>query len=348
MLNLISFLIVIAICVISHEGGHFAAAKWRNVLVHEFSFGMGPNLFRKKIGETSWSLRAFPIGGFVKLEGEDETETELRPENYDPLRSLGHKKPWERLIIIAAGAAVNLLLAWLLTAAYLSGYGVYDLNRPVIGTIIQRTPAQKSSLLPGDLIISINGIKLHKWEDISNNIRNTRNKNGDFVIVYKRNGKQNTTSLNIPIDKEYKVRLLGIRPRLTTYPIYKSLSESFSYSWQASLAILKALVTLITGKVHTEITGPVGIAVMAGDAFRSGFWAFIGFLGIINLNLGLLNLLPFPALDGGRIFFILIEMLTKHKVPEKWEAYIHYCGFIILVMLIVYVTGKDIMHLMQH
>lgn len=345
MLNIISFIIVIAICVISHEGGHFVAARWRKVSVNEFSFGMGPQLFKKQIGETSWSLRAFPIGGFVKLEGEDESEDVQKHENQ---HSLNNKRPWERLVIIAAGAIVNLLLAWLLTAAYLYGCGIYDLNKPTVGTIMQGTPAQHASLAPGDTIISINGIKLHKWEDISINIKSTKVKSNSFVIVYSHKGMFETKTINIPIDKRYKERLLGIRPQVVRYPIYKSLIESLNYSWQGSVAILKALVMLITGSARTGVTGPVGIAVMAGDAFKSGFWAFVGFLGIINLNLGLLNLMPFPALDGGRIFFILIEMLTKHKVPEKCETFIHYCGFIVLIMLIIYVTGKDILHLIQH
>ena len=142
MISIISFLIVISICVISHEGGHYLAAKWRSVLVHEFSFGMGPAIWSRQKGETLWSFRVLPIGGYVKLEGEDPGITDGTDKvQYAPARSLCNKKPWERLVIIAAGASVNLVLAWILTAAYLSGYGIYDIKNTTVGIVMEAKPA---------------------------------------------------------------------------------------------------------------------------------------------------------------------------------------------------------------
>lgn len=345
MINLLSFLIVISICVISHEGGHYISARWRGVLIHEFSFGMGPSLWSRQKGETLWSLRAFPIGGFVKLEGEDSSEEEPKPEGYDPSRSLSAKKPWERLTVLASGAAVNLMLAWLLTAALLAGYGVMDLEKPMIGKIMEETPAYTAGIKPGDIIRSINGKDLNKWSDIRETIQGKETKDDHFRITVRRGEETLDLDIDIPVDPVHGGRLLGVQPGRITYPIHTALQKSLGYSWNMGTEILRGLWMVLTRKVQSDVVGPVGIAVMAGDALKQGIWSFIAFLGVINLHLGLLNLLPFPALDGGRIIFILAEMATGKKVPEKWEALIHYGGFMILISLIILVTGKDIIRL---
>ncbi len=346
MISLISFLIVISICVISHEGGHYLAAKWRNVFVHEFAFGMGPAIWSKQKGETLWSVRALPIGGYVKLEGEDPgIDDGEKPADYDAGRSLCNKKPWEKLVIIAAGASVNLVLAWLITALYLTGYGVYDFENTAVGMIMDSKPAQSAGLRTGDVLKSINGVELHKWSDIRENIMNSKTSGDDFEITYQRGSETVSVKITIPADKAHGGRLLGVQPLQVKYPITKAVTHAFSYSWNMGMEILKGMWMVITGQVKSEVVGPVGIAVMAGDAFKQGFWSFIAFLGIINLHLGLLNLLPFPALDGGRIVFIAVEMLSGRKIPEKFESYAHYAGFVLLITLIVFITGKDILKL---
>ena len=345
MISIISFLIVISICVISHEGGHYLAARWRNVLIHEFSFGMGPAIFSRQKGETLWSLRAFPVGGFVRLEGEDSSGDEPKPEGYDPSRSLSAKKPWERLLVLASGASVNLMLAWLLTAALLAGNGVMDLERPLVGKIMEGTPAFSAGIESGDIIKSINGKELSKWSDIRDTIQNKDIKSDRFQVILERGDRTLDLDINIPVDPAHGGRLLGVQPGRITYPLHIALQKGLGYSWNMGFEILRGLWMVITRQVQSDVVGPVGIAVMAGDAFKQGIWSFIAFLGVINLHLGLLNLLPFPALDGGRIIFILAEMITGKKVPEKWESLIHYSGFIILISLIIFVTGKDIIKL---
>ncbi len=346
MISLISFLIVIGICVISHEGGHFAAARFCGVMVHEFSFGMGPVIWHKKKGETQYSVRAFPVGGFVRLEGE-EGETPEQPACCGPERSLANKKPWERILIMGAGASVNIALAWLLTALYLSGFGAYNLSAPKLGSVMENTPAFVAGLKSGDIIKSIDGKPLSEWADIQKNIRSKEKRGDRFEIVVERGGEEKHFTVDIPLSQAPGGRLLGVRPQLEKYSLQRALSVSFGYSWRMSLGILRSLWLTLTGRIKADVTGPVGIAAMAGDAFAGGLWSFVAFLGMISLNLGLLNLLPFPALDGGRIVFVLVEIVTRRKVPEKIEAMIHYAGFMILIALILLVTGKDIYRLIH-
>lgn len=346
MISVISFLIVISICVISHEGGHYLAARWRGVLIHEFSFGMGPALWSKRRGETLWSIRAFPIGGYVRLEGEDNEGSDREgTAAIDPSRSLLYKKPWERLLILSSGAVVNLLLAWLLTAALLVGSGVFDLSRPAVGVIIANTPAQAAGLRSGDLIKSINGSALNEWSDIRKTIQDVSIDSDEFTIVIERDGEAIEMTVSIPLNEGQGGRMLGVQPMYIYYPLHKALARGLSYSWQMGADIIRGLWQVISGRIKSEVVGPVGIAVMAGDALKRGVWPFLAFLGVINLHLGLLNLMPFPALDGGRIIFVLFEMITRRKIPVKWEAYVHLGGFAILIAIIVLITGKDIVSL---
>ena len=344
MLAIISFIIVIGICVISHEGGHFLAAKWRNVYVHEFSFGMGPALLSKQRGETKYSIRAFPIGGFVKLEGEDSASDE---ENSDipKQRALYAKKPWERVIILFAGVAVNLLLAWVLFSGYLFANGTYDTKTATIGEVLSNTPAMQLALQKGDLIKSINGIEIKHWADISKTL--AKLEQDEVNISYARNGMLLQANVNIPFDRARGNRLLGVKPQKIKYTLFESMGQAFQFSWNMSCAIIKSIFNVLLGKNKEDISGPLGIAVMSKEAAEQGFWSFVAFLGIINLNLGLMNLLPFPALDGGRIVFAVAEMVTGKKVSSRFEAWVHNIGFIILILLIIFVTGLDLLKLFR-
>lgn len=350
MTSIVSFLIVISICVISHEGGHYLAAKWRGVLVHEFSFGMGPVIFSRWRGNTLWSVRAFPIGGFVSLEGEDSGgEGKEQPNAVaaaEPAsNSLQGKRPWERLLILAAGAGVNLVLAWLLTAALLVGAGTLDLSRPAIGVILPGTPAQEAGLQPGDVIKSINGAPLSVWADIRAAVQSEKAPGDAFELEIERGGQIVRQTIEIPRSGADGTRILGVQPMVVKYHVFKAIAYGLGYSWEMGIGIIRGLFLAVSGKLKSDVVGPVGIAVMAGDALRGGAWSFLAFLGIINLHLGLINLFPFPALDGGRIFFVLLEIVSRRKVPEKWESYAHLAGFAVLITLIILITGKDIIRL---
>lgn len=338
LLSLLSFLLVIAICVIAHEGGHYFAARWSDIQVHEFSFGMGPQIWSRRKGETLWSLRAFPVGGFVRLAGMDEGgEGELT----DPTRTFPVKSPFQRFVVLASGATVNLVLAVLLTVVLLWGKGVVDMASTTIGSVMRGYPAEELGLVPGDQIISVNGEVLAGWNSLSATLQKEALK-GALRLEIDREGRRFYLNTTLPVDPTQGIPLLGVRPQVIAYPLHKALLKAFGYVWLLAAEIIRGLVLWIFGKTDVTMTGPVGIAGMAGDAVRQGFWAFISFLAVINLHLGILNLIPFPALDGGRIIFVFLEMVIGKKISTKWENAIHLVGFFVLIGLILFVTWTDL------
>jgi regulator of sigma E protease len=337
---LLSFLVVIGVCVIIHEGGHYAAAVWRKVKVHEFAFGMGPGILTKRAKSgTLWAWRLFPIGGFVRMEGDDDEPR--AGDTPDPSKSFNSKRSWERFIIIAGGAFMNILLAWILTTIFLSANSINDLQSPVVGALMPEYPAEIMGALPGDRVLSINGKAISEWPEIRKTLQSL---DSDEVSITVRRGEEELTlSGTIPFSKEQGARLWGVQPSKIKYPLHKAAFVGMSYCWDMSVAIYQGLKGMILGTVKPDVMGPVGIARMAGDMVSQGFWMFIMFLAVINLNLGFMNLLPLPALDGGRLVFLFGEMVSGRKFPEKWENRIHLAGLVLLLALIAFVTWQDIM-----
>jgi len=345
VINALSFLVVIGICVISHEFGHYITAKRNGIQVHEFSFGMGPCIYQKKVGETVWSLRSIPIGGFVRLAGMGE---EKDGEQVLPGMDFGGKPAWRRFIVLASGSIANIVIAILLTAFLLSTHGVLDLNSTKIGKVLKGYPAEKYGLEKGDIIIEVGNQAVENWKEMSEAIRNIGNKPGPVKIKIKKEGKVKEIFAEIPVDPEYGYPLLGVQPARVTYNPISAVFKSVDYIWGFSVQILEGIVRWITGRSDVSVTGPLGIATLAGQAAKEGFWSFLSFLALINLHLGVLNLFPFPALDGGRLIIVIAEMAFRRRIPEKWEQYIHLVGFIVLLSLLVAVTWKDLVKILTH
>lgn len=334
MVSLISFLVVIGVCVIIHELGHFAVARRFNILVHEFSFGMGNALYSKKRGDTTWSFRLFPIGGFVKLAGMGETDDDGCPPN----KLFSSKSPLQRAAVLAAGSFNNIVLAWFLMAFLLTAHGFLDISTATVGEIIPGYPAQEIGLQKGDVITEVNGEKITTWQSMSEAIKASKS---DMDFKVKRGEELLSLKAKLKADEDGSP-LLGVRPAFRRMGIFEAASKSMGYTWAMGTEILRGIYLLVTGAQQGEITGPVGIASMAGEVARRGWWDFIAFLAIINLQLGLLNLLPLPALDGGRLLFLSFEAVTRRKVPEKIENAVHYVGLALFIVLTIFVTWKDI------
>lgn len=344
IINLLSFLVIIAICVVAHEYGHYRTAIAMGIQVHEFSFGMGPILYQYAGKKNLWSVRLFPIGGFVRLAGMEEEE---EGEDIEPGMGFQEKSPLARLAVLFAGPMANIVMAFMLTAILLWGHGILDLDSTTIGETIPGFSAQKIGLRSGDLITDINGKAVIDWQSMANMIHSLAPEE-TLDIKFTRDGRVMNLTGTAHVDPEYGVPLLGIRPQRLTFPPIKALGKSLTYTFKMTISMLQGIYAWLTGQTKVDVSGPVGIATMAGQAAKQGIWAILSFLAIINLNLGIVNLFPFPALDGGRIIFITGELITGKRLPEKIEGYIHFAGFMILIGLIALITWKDILKLIAN
>ena len=343
MASLLSFIVVIGVCVVVHEYGHYITARLLGVQVHEFAFGMGPVIYKRKGKYALWSVRAFPVGGFVRLAGMDE---ENEGEMVEPGRAFYDKAPWRRFLILVNGSMANVLLALLLTAFFLTGHGVVNLGATVVGEIMEGYPAESAGILPGDSILKVNDAEVAAWAPMSEAIRKEALKGPVHFSVGRGDEILSITAEILP-DKSQGIPLFGIRPAMKKYPLKEAFSSSLSHTINMSIDMLRGIARWIAGTEKVDVTGPVGIASMAGDAARRGLWTFLSFLALINLNLGLINLLPFPALDGGRLIFTAGEMVVRRRLPPKVENYIHMTGFFLLIALILYITWQDVVRLFE-
>ena len=342
--SLVAFIVVIAVCVIVHEYGHYITAKILGVQVHEFAFGMGPAILQHRNPKTNmlWSWRLFPVGGFCRLAGMNEDEED---EEVIPGMGFDEQPAWKRFLILLNGSLFNILLAVLLMAFFLFGHGVMNMESTKIGEILPGFPSEIAGIKVSDEIISVNGEKVTQWREMSEKIRVESAKNEKVNFEIKRNDEILNFEISVPINKEYGRAMLGISPSYMRYGFFHALRSSLGYTYRMTLMMFRGLYELITRQQEADVTGPVGIASMSGQAMRSGFWNFITFIAIIALNLGIMNLFPIPALDGGRLLFVLLEMVLRRRLPEKVENWIHTAGFVILISLMILVTFKDVYNL---
>jgi regulator of sigma E protease len=344
IVSFISFVIVIGICVLVHEYGHYITARLLGVQVHEFAFGMGPvvkQIERRGEARMLWSWRLFPVGGFCRLAGMGEDADD---EAVLPGMGFNEQRAWKRFFILLNGSLGNIALALVLTAFFLYGHGYMDMKDTKIGTLMEGFPAKLAGFQTGDRIVRVNGKPVSEWREMSASLREAA-REGDVTFTIEREGETLDITTPIPFSKEHGTPMLGITPALKRYTALGAVQNAAGYIREMTGLLLRGLWDWIAQKQEMEVTGPIGIASMSGRAMREGAWSFVTFLAMISLNLGLLNLLPFPALDGGRIVFVLLEMLLRRRLPEKVENWIHTTCFVLLLILMVFVTWQDIYRL---
>ena len=330
-----------------HELGHFLSAKLLDVQVNEFAICMGPVLWQKKKGETTYSLRAIPIGGFCAMEGEDE-------ESDNP-RAFPQKSWWRRLIILAAGSFMNFVAGFLVIVLLYTGASAY--SAPIVTDFFEGCPLESSDgLQVGDELYKIDGRRVYLYSDVGMLL--SRNKTGVYDVVVKRNGEL----VELP-DFEMKPQLYMVDGQQEyKYGLYfgtvpGGFSNCLKYSWYTAMDFARlvwmSLEDLVSGLVSvSDMSGPVGIVSTISEVgnqsatVRDGLQN-IAYLGaFIAINLAVMNMLPLPALDGGRIFLLLVNSLftaiTKKKIPAKYEAYVHTAGMVLLLGFMAFVTFKDI------
>ncbi|MDR3232042.1 MAG: RIP metalloprotease RseP [Synergistaceae bacterium] len=342
--SFVAFVIVIGICVLVHEYGHYITARLLGVQVHEFAFGMGPVLKQvRQQNETRmlWSWRLFPVGGFCRLAGMGE---ENEDEAVVPGMGFNEQPAWKRFLILLDGSLNNIILALILTAAFLYGHGVLDMNDTKIGTLMDGYPAERSGFEIGDRIVAVNGKSVSEWREMSTSLRESATL-GDVDFTVEREERTFHIKMPIPVSREQGYPMLGITPALVRYTASEAIKNAAGYIKDMTRLMLRGIWEWITRQQEVDVTGPIGIASMSGRAMREGTWSFVTFLALISLNLGLLNLFPFPALDGGRIIFVFLEMILRRRLPEKVENIIHTAGFVLLICLMVLVTWQDIWRL---
>ncbi len=356
--TIIVFFIVLSILVLIHECGHFIAAKKNGVKVEEFGFGLPPRLFGIRRGETLYSLNLLPFGGFVKVFGEEASEvSDKKLSEADKARSFVHKKPLQKTIILTAGVLANFLLGWVIIT-YLFVKGIPAPSKTItVEKVIENAPAYSAGIKAQDVIVSISSpaktILVDELGDISSA---TKEFAGQEVIIKLLRNKEPITVTAVPRQNPPKNEgSLGIvitNYVIKKYPIWSAPFYGLVEAVATTALILKelavALVKFITLQgAGIQVAGPVGIAKLTGTAARTSLDALLQLIGILSLNLAVINILPFPALDGGRLAFVIYETVTRKKINPHTEQKLNFAGFAILIGLILLVTAHDIISLVK-
>lgn len=360
-MNILIFLIILLVLVISHEFGHFIVAKKSGIRVDEFSFGFPPKLFGKKFGETSYNFNLLPFGGYVKIFGENPDEDSINGPDKD--RSFVNKPRYIQAAVLVAGVVMNFLVAWLLlTVGFLSGLptsvsvapegSVIKNQALTITSVLPNSPAEKAGLKTGDKIISLNAKTYLNPENVQSFIKSH---DGDEVSVLIERAKDQQEIIVVPEKGEDSgVPMIGISMDIIgtmKLPVHKALFEGLKLSWQVTEQTVSGFYNLIKGAIMgqgdmSSITGPVGIVGVVGDAAKFGFVYLLSFTALISINLAVINLIPFPALDGGRLLFLLIEKIKGSRIKPQISNMVNMVGFGLLMLLMAIITYNDIAKLL--
>ncbi|TSC80926.1 MAG: hypothetical protein G01um101429_51 [Parcubacteria group bacterium Gr01-1014_29] len=358
MFTLLIFLAVIAVLVLSHEFGHFIVAKWKGMRVDEFGFGFPPRLFGKQYGETFYSINLLPLGGFVRVWGEDSSSEALAKED-DSARNFAMRSAWDRFLVLVAGVAMNMVLAYVLftlghgigiPSVVGSGEGARDAVVRVV-EVVPDSPAHQVGMVPGDAIVELESLsETMRIVDVVNVQEFVKRHAGEelTIVIARSDGEQH---LAVALREEAPAGegLLGIamaKIGIVRTPWYRAPWEGLKTTIYTTKAVSVGLASFFTNIFSADITGsvagPVGIAQIAGEATRLGFVYLLQLVAVLSINLAVLNLLPIPALDGGRIFFLIIEKLRGAPVPLHISQFAHTAGFVALIFLMLVVTYFDL------
>ncbi len=341
LLTTVAAILIFAVLIFIHEFGHFIVAKLTGVGVNEFALGMGPKLISRKKGETLYSLRLIPIGGFCAMEGEDE---DTGSEN-----CFSRKKPYIRLMILAAGAFMNILLGFVLTLAMLIPQESFV--APKVENVVPSGAAEQAGLLPGDEILRANGRRIHVMDDLSWEIANNTEDAYSLHLTVKNGGEKRIVSI-VPDTADGKTSY-GIILKTEQNNVLKSVKNATYKTIFYSRVIVDSFVNMLRGKVSlSQMSGPIGIVSEIGTAVEEtrsqgweGFQNLMFLTILLTINLGVFNLIPLPALDGGRILFVFIEMIRRKPVPVDKEAVVHFIGFAILIAFSIFIAFKDVVRI---
>lgn len=347
IIDIVIFVFILGVIVIIHEFGHLIAAKHFHVFCKEFSIGMGPLLWQKKNKETNFSIRLFPIGGYVSMAGEDGEVADIPYE-----RTIQGIKKWKQIIVMAAGAIMNIVLAWVLFVSITAVQGqVATPGLPQIGGVKSDSPAQKAGIKSGDIIKRIESENQKKdvktWNDVTTFIQYYH---GSTTLLLDRNGKNITVEINPQYDKKENMYMMGVYQDSNSYKIKDiKIWEAIPYGTQKMVssvtAIIDALGKIVQGEGLKNLSGPIGIYKTTSQITKEGILSSIALVGLLSVNVGIFNLLPIPILDGGRILIILVESITRRRLSERMQTIVMTCGLLFLIAIMVFSTWNDITQL---
>ncbi len=325
------------VLIIIHEFGHFIAAKLLGVRVNEFAVGFGPKLFAKQWGETKYAFNLIPLGGYCAMEGEDEDSTDSK--------AFCNKAPWRRFLIVVMGALFNLLLGVIIVAIILAPTDRFATT--TIAEFQENASSYATGLQENDTILKVDGRKIFTTYDLSYAFTNV--KDGKIDILVERNGEKkelkdvtfNTETYEGVDFLTVDFKVYGEEKTIGTY-IKNTVKTSISYC----LVIWRSFIDLLSGKYGlSAVSGPVGVTVVIANAAKQSLQNLLPLMAFISINLGIFNLLPIPALDGGRLLFILFEMIFRKPVPQKYETIVHTIGFAVLIGFMILIVAKDVLSL---
>jgi len=344
-MTLIYFIIILGVIIFIHEFGHFIFAKKSGVHVYEFAIGMGPKIFSKKPknSETEYSLRLVPLGGFCAMAGEDVEDSNLPKD-----KQLSNKTWFQRFMVIFAGPLFNFILAFLLLFFIGLVFGS-PATKPVVGAIEKDSPAEKAGLEVGDTIVSINNKKVYNWDQILMKLQLINSEDGVEFKIRDETGNEEIIEI-FPkkiVEDDVVTYRFGVG---STSVRERGLVSSISYAGSKLVSLTESMGTvlggLFTGKISVaNVSGPVGIYSVVGEQAKAGFDSILYLIAYLSINVGFINLVPFPAFDGGRILFLIIEKFKGSPVSPKVENMFHNIGFFILIGLMLLVTLNDILRL---
>lgn len=365
-MGIVLAILLFSLIVIIHELGHFLLAKANGIEVFEFSLGMGPTLLKKQIGDTLYCIKLLPLGGSCMM-GEDEIEiqntdtiheekidqpeeTTDEPEETVQIGNFNEKSVWARMSVIVAGPIFNFILAWIFATIMIMWIGYNDTE---VGSVVDGSVAQEAGIQEEDTIISMNGRNIYLWSEIS--IYNQLHPGKTIVVEYERGGEQYEVTITPQLDEETGSYLVGITSAgYDTGNVFTAVKYGIYTVRYWIFTVFDSLRLMVTGNVGwNDISGPVGIVAVVDDAYESSAsygWGVV-ILNLMNLtvllsaNLGVMNLLPIPALDGGRLVFLVIEAVRGKRIAPEKEGMVHLIGFVALMALMVVIMFNDILKL---
>lgn len=330
-MSIVYTLLILCVLIVTHEFGHFIVAKLNGIYVKEFSLGMGPKLLQWGKNETKYSIRLFPIGGYVSMDGEDEAS--------DDPRAFCNKGVLQRMSVVFAGPFMNFVFAILFFIISFMYFGT-PVTDSVIGEVKVGGPAYNAGLQDGDVVLSIDGEKTADWNDMTESIYPAAGKT--LVFEIDRNGEVFKTEVTPQYNEEYGYAVIGINQHIEKANLFESIKLGCVKTYEFTVLLIKTLWQMITGQTAVDVAGPVGMVSIVNQYANMELMYLFMLSGILSINLGVINLIPFPAMDGFRLVSLAIEGVRGKPLPAEKEGMINFVGIIVLLGLMVLITMNDI------